>query len=394
MDRESNYLLHLLGAFIRQEAPEQAADVDWNRLAEMARIHNVLGILGYMAMTWPICPEERIKAFLRKNCLGTIAAFAARGNLARQLSDDLAQQGIDHIVMKGFVLRQFYPVPELRTFGDIDLVIRQSDREKTHQGMLQRGFQVKDDWEPVYSYKKDAEFYELHTRIMEVDVSDKADYQAFFDGAWEHAREIAPHRYEFTPEFHFLYLLTHIAKHVVGSGAGVRMYLDVAAFVQHYGETLDWASVRQQLDALALTEFAGTVLTLVQSCFGVTAPFAWNTLPEDILSDFLEFTMKGGIFGKEAQSSGVHSLKQESRSSGEVSRTGTLAKRLFPPAASIQSRYTYLEKRPWLLPAAWVHRLVKTGGSWKEHTREARDILSADMGEVQQLNLLYRDIGL
>ncbi len=394
MDRESHYLLHLLGAFIRQEVPEQAADVDWSRLAELARIHNVLGILGYMAMTWPICPDDNLKAFLRRSCLGTIGGFAARWEQARQFVDALSEQGIEHIVMKGFVLREFYPVPELRTFGDIDLVIRQSDREKTHQWMLQQGFQVKTDWEPVFSYKKEAEFYELHTRIMEVDVSDKADYQVYFDGAWNHTREIAPHRYEFTPEFHFLYLLTHIAKHVVGSGAGIRMYLDVAVFLQHYGDSLDWAYVRRQLDALALTEFAGTVLTLVQSCFGVTAPFAWKKIRPDTLSGFLEFTMKGGIFGKEAQSSGVNSLKKESRATGEVSRTGTLAKRLFPPAKAIQSRYTYLEKRPWLLPAAWVHRLVKTGDSWKEHTREAQDILSADKGEVQQLNLLYRDIGL
>ncbi len=394
MDRESEYLLHLLGACLRRTEPKRNPDADWNNLIRLARIHNVLGILGYMTMTWPICPDDNLKAFLRRSCLGTIGGFAARWEQARQFVEALSVQGIDHIVMKGFVLRDFYPVPELRTFGDIDLVIRQSDREKTHQWMLQQGFQVKTDWEPVFSYKKEAEFYELHTRIMEVDVSDKADYQAYFDVAWNHAREAAPHCYEFTPEFHFLYLLTHIAKHVVGSGAGIRMYLDVAVFLQHYGDSLDWAYVRRELDALALTEFAGTVLTLLETCFGISAPFDWKKTPGDILDHFLDFTMQGGIFGKEAQSSGTNSLKKESRTTGEVSRTGTLAKRLFPPAKAIQSRYTYLEKRPWLLPAAWVHRLVKTGGSWKVHTREAQDILSADKSGVQQLNLLYRDIGL
>jgi hypothetical protein len=101
--------------------------------------------------------------------------------------------------------------------------------------MISLGFQRHADWEPVYSYAGGNALYEIHTDIMEIDVSDKADYKGYFSGMWDHARPDRPHSFRFTPEFHFLYMLTHIAKHVHGSGAGVRMYLDVAAFVLHYG---------------------------------------------------------------------------------------------------------------------------------------------------------------
>ena len=394
MEREGKYLLHLLKAYLHREAPEQLPEVDWERLTGLAYIHNLFGILGYMAMSYPICPDPERKAELRKLCLNTIGACTNRAQQAKELSRELARAGIEHIVMKGYVLREFFPVPELRTFSDIDLVIRPEDRELSHAFLLRRGYQVKNDWEPVYSYSRGSEYYEFHTQIMEVDVSDKADYRGYFREAWSHTVETEPGCCQFTPEFHFLYLLTHIAKHVTGSGAGLRMYLDVAAFVQHYGDSLDWAWVSRELKKLSLDAFANTVLTLVQDCFGVASPIALTPVDPAVQQTFLEMTVNGGVFGRNTMDSGTNSLKNQSRGGGEVSRAGTLAKRLFPSAESIQTRYTYLQEKPWLLPVAWAHRLVKTRESWLSHTREAKNILSADKEEVRQLNRLYRDIGL
>lgn len=394
MDRETQYLLHLLGAYIRREEPRACDDADWEKLIALAHIHNVSGILGYMSMTWPICPDGKIKSALRGRCLNTIASCANRAALAEQFSRELALEGIDHILMKGFVLRSLFPVPELRTFGDIDIVIRPEDRGRCHSLMQTLGFQVKTDWEPVYSYGKSSEYYELHTQLMEVDVSDKADYRGYFRNLWEHTIPMGEHCRQFSPEFHFLYMLTHIAKHVTGSGAGIRMYLDVAAFVQHYAHTLDWDYVQGELQTLVLSDFANAVLTLVQEGLGVPSPVPLQPVVAEVREQFLEFTMNGGIFGKNAQDSGTNSLKKESRSSGEISRAGTIAKRLLPSAQSIQDRYTYLQEKPWLLPVAWVHRLVKTRDGWQAHAEEARSILSADKESVRKLNRLYRDIGL
>ena len=276
----------------------------------------------------------------------------------------------------------------------MDLVIRPVDREKCHGLMLELGFSVKTDWEPVYTYVRGTEVYEIHTRIMEVDVAEKANCRPYFDRAWDHARRTGEHRFEFTPEFHFLYLLTHIAKHVAGRGAGIRMYLDVAAFLRRRGGELDWNRVEQDLERLSLSDFANTALTLVYDCFGIAAPGVRKPLPEQLRRDFLEFTMSGGIFGREGQTDGVHALEQGNRGGDEISKAGTLMKRLFPPAESIRDRYTYLQEKPWLLPAAWVHRLAVKKTGWREHTRQAREILSADKETVRKLARFYRDIGL
>jgi hypothetical protein len=66
----------------------------------------------------------------------------------------------------------------------------------------------------------------------------------------------------------------------------------------------------------------------------------------------------------------------------------------FPKAQTIQSRYTYLQDKPWLLPVAWVHRLVKTRAGTEAHLETARQILTADRAEVDQHRKLMKDIGL
>lgn len=394
MERESAYLLHLLGAYLREEKPQVWEDVNWGKLVQLSRIHSVTGILGYMTMCWPICPEEALNASLRRACRNTIALFARRASLAEVLSGQLSRNGIDHIVMKGFVLRQYYPVPELRTFGDIDLVIRPEDREKSDELLRSLGYHPETDWEPVFSYRKEAEHYEIHTEIMEVNVSEKADYRAYFRDLWRYAEADGEHRYQFRPEFHVLYLLTHIAKHVTGSGAGIRMYLDVAAFVRRFGTALDWNWIREELEKLCFMDFANIVLLMVQEAFGVESPIPLEAAEPETMDAFLEFTMAGGIFGRVGQDSGTQSLKKQSRGKETVSRVGTFARRLFPAAKTIESRYTYLQEKPWLLPAAWIHRLIKTRDSWHQHTEEAQEILLADKEEVRRIQRLYEKLGL
>ena len=394
MEREYTYLLHLLGAYLRGEEPQVWEDVDWAKLVQLTRIHCVTGILGYMTMSWPICPDQQMKSSLRSVCLNTIALFARRAALADVFSQTLSRNGIDHIIMKGFVLREYYPVPELRTFGDIDIVIRPEDRKKSDELLRSLGYHPETDWEPVFSYTKDVEYYEIHSEIMEVNVSEKADYRGYFRDPWRYAEAAGDHRYQFKPEFHFLYLLTHIAKHVTGSGAGVRMYLDVAAFLSRFGTSLDWDWIRQELEKLRFAEFANIVLHMVQEAFGVESPIPLQAVEEETTRAFLEFTMAGGVFGRAERDSGTESLKNQSRGREKISRIGTIARRLFPAAKTIESRYTYLQDKPWLLPTAWIHRLVKTRDTWQQHTEEAQNILLADKEEVRKIQKLYEKLGL
>lgn len=389
MNQEYQYLLGILRAYILEQEPQQDNRVDWEKLLELAQIHNVTGILGYMTMKYPICPDASMKEQLRRNCLANMSLYAQRGAMAEALFSLLSDNGIDHCLMKGILLRELYPVAELRTFTDVDFLIRKEDRQRCHQLMLTSGFIPKNDWEPVYSYTRGPEFYEIHTQIMEIDLSDKADYRGFFDQAWEHTVQISKHSYQLSREFHLLYLLTHIAKHVQGSGAGIRLYLDIGAFLLKHGANVDWGWVSHELDSLALKRFAATVFSAVESWFGVSCPMGFERTEAQVLDRFMEFTMEAGVFGKYHRDLALSTLKKE-----EGSRFSVLMHRLFPKAEDVQARYTYLQGRHWLLPVAWVHRFLITGGKFSSHAKQAKTILTAQEAELIRLKELSRDIGL
>lgn len=390
--------LSALRAFLHGTVPHELSGEAAAELWKLANANATGGIVGYAYMTHPDRVDADILQTMRSCCFSEIHLYARRAEQMKLLTAELSRNGIDCILFKGYVLREYYSVPELRSFSDIDFVIRREDRVKCDTMMKQLGFEPKDTWEPAYSYLKGSEFYEIHTDVMEVNVSDKADYTEYYSHIWDHVRPSPlagqPHILEFTPEFHFLYLLTHIAKHVSGSGAGIRMYLDIAFFLKHFGAALDWQWVAQELKTLRFERFSNLVLSAVEQWFGVESPLPLNRVSPQTQEDFLEFTMEGGIYGRTGRDRSTVYLKQQNRNEEAVSKGKTLLYHAFPPARVMENRYTYLQKHPWLLPAAWVHRLAGSYSQWGRFADHTRNILTADEEAVRKLKRLYKEIGL
>ena len=393
MDQESEYLLRVLKGFLHNENPGPFSS-QWMKLIQLANIHSVGGILGYMVMNYPDESNASVAKLMRGQCLRSVEVFAQRAEKMRLLIEKLDEQGIDHLLFKGYILKDYYPVPELRSYGDVDFLIRREDRQKCDELMMALGFTRKTDWEPVFSYIRGNEYYEIHTDVMEVDVSDKADYKGYFSHTWERAILAENHTYVLSPEDHLIYLLTHIAKHLSGSGAGIRMYLDIAVFLKHFAGRLDWDYLQAEFEKLCFTDFVNMVLSLVEHAFGIDSPIPLKPVDEQVLDDFLEFTMAGGTFGHHGRDAGMISLKSQDRKGESVSRSATLLHRLFPPAKNLEKRYTYLQDKPWLLPVAWVDRVIRTRSSLGKHAEEAKSIMSTDEEKVLRFRRIYDEIGL
>lgn len=387
-----------LRAFVQGTAPEPATAEELNELLSLAAINSTAGIVCNSYMAHPDKVARDVFSFLRKQCMGEVVLYSRRAEQMKLLVEKLDQNGIDCLLFKGFIVRDYYSVPELRTFSDIDFVIRREDREKCDALMQELGYELRENWEPVYSYLKGTEYYEVHTDVMEIDVSDKTDYVAYYSHIWEHVQPSTavkkPHALEFTPEFHFLYLLTHIAKHINGSGAGIRMYLDIAFFIKHFGNTLDWHWISGELKTLCFEDFANMTLTAVEKWFGVAGSLELRPIPEQTMEDFLEFTLEGGIYGRVGRDKSLVFLKQQGRNDEDVSKFKTLMLHAFPPVKSLENRYTYLQKHKWLLPAAWVHRFFGSSKEWGRFADHTKNIISADSEEVLKLKRIYKEIGL
>ena len=387
-----------LNSFVQNTKPVIEEKVDYPQLIQLAKINSTEGIVNYVLLNNPDLVESQFHGYMRKQCYNEIAMYSRRAEQMKALVNQLDEEGIDHLLFKGFVVREYFTVPELRTFGDIDFVIRKDDRQKCDALMKQLDYEPRDDWEPVYTYLKGIEYYEIHTDVMEIDVSDKADYKAYYSHIWEHSVPSTlmgtPHSYEFTPEFHFVYMLTHIAKHISNSGAGIRMYLDIAFFIKNFDNSIDWNWISIELKKLKFEDFSNIILTAVEQWFGVKSPLPLKPIIDEVMDDFLTFTIEGGVYGKIGRDESVVFLKQQNRNEAEISRFKTMMFHIFPPISSMENRYSYLQQHHWLLPVAWIHRILGNRASWKRYARNAKGIVTANTDEAKRLKKMYKEIGL
>lgn len=367
---------------------------DWKSLYHLAEINSISGIAGYVLdqSEKVDCPDE-IRQLFADVYFSTIVITTIRDEAMKSLIDLLNANGIDHLLFKGYVVKDLYTVPELRTYGDIDFVIRLEDRAKCDALMRKHGYQIGDDWEPVYSYSMDTEHYEVHTELLDSNINERLDYRAYFKDFWDHAKKVAEYTYVFEPEYHLIYLLMHIAKHLYSSGAGIRMYLDIAFFLREYRTSIDWIHFQHEIEELKLSQFVNTVFSAVEEWFDVKSPILLSTLDPGFMDRFLTFTLNGGVFGFEGRSSAVTQLRKTA-SEGSVNRASTLLNRAFPPVKHLKARYTYLQTKPWLLPVAWIHRLFKKKGTTVDYIKESKELLSTKKNEVVELNDLYKIIGI
>ena len=397
-------LLAILRAFVQEKSltllEVEQMEQNLPEVIQLAKIHGVLGIWAYKIREYyhihsVSSPEDQELSDTAEQVFSRTVQNAVKRELLYQgLSRALSEAGVDHLPFKGIVVKEFYPVPELRTYGDVDMVIRTEDRDRCHALMQELGYRSPVDFEPVYTYRKDGELYEIHTGIMSVNFTDRADYIGYFRNLWNNASLPENHVWAFSPEFHFVYLLSHIAKHIYGSGAGIRMYLDLAFYIKCLGSTMDWNMVQSGLRKIGLEQFFHLTLQNLHWWFGISLPIPVQKVEKSILEAFFDFTMEAGTFGYEGRNSGEQLVRQQGRKDETGLRIKALCSTYFPPAKKIQCRYTYLQKHSWLLPVAWIDRFFRNLRHIGTILEDTGDIIGTKQDEIQKVNSFYHDIGL
>ncbi len=348
-------LLVPLRSFVQDAPPERIDQSNIRTLWPEAARQNLLPVLAYENRRWGMLGDAKLCRRLNGILYAALVGNLNRCTAFETLSQVFTEHGVAHMPVKGYYLRALYPVPELRTFGDIDILIRPEDRRKTHELMLSLGYTAEHDWEPSYSYLKDAEYYEIHTMLMDGNLDGRADMQTYFDGAWRYAEPDEGLRYRPAPDFHFIYTVCHLAKHLYRGGAGLRMYLDAALYVKREDARLNWLAIEKEFAALRLTDFFHTVMNACRVWFGVSTLCPLPEPDVETLDRLLDYTLDSDLFGHSRDRSVV-----ELRNAGEKrgSKRQLVCRMLFPPADELERRYTFLQKCRWLLPVAWLARLL------------------------------------
>lgn len=306
-----------------------------------------------------------------------------------EIEGTFEKAGIKLVFFKGAQLRELYPVPELRTMGDMDCLICREDRAKAHALMCQLGYQCEIDGEPVWVYRRGAVVIEMHTQVAAKDIGNGVDYESFFSNAMEHVVK-KDGELCLGKEYHLCYLIYHIAKHLCSTGAGVRMIGDIAATLCFYSDTMDWERLKCLLEASHLHETALAIYGLCHKWFGVEPPEQYSG-SELVLKDLEAYIVGGGVFGFETHDLGDvyrrNAFRGKAANSGDRYRLKMMKEYFFPPGAYLVKYFPLAEKRRWLLPVAWMCRCW--AGLFRRKDHSVATIRSMTRGDAE---LSYREV--
>lgn len=294
---------------------------------------------------------------LEKAFLYTLAADRKRRRLDAEIRGALQEAGIPCFLVKGLFVARYYPVPALRSMGDLDYVT--NDREAVQKVLEKKGyvFSEKNDRADWHFSKNDIEF-ELHNRLLYDERYGSNAQVRYLNDCWKYWKDG-----EIDVNFHFIYLIAHLRKHLL-EGVGFRQFYDLAVLAKNAREVFDWAWIRKELKKLSLLSFTEVCFGLCQKWFKVPPPWEISPLPRGFAREAAEEIYQNGVFGAQRMAVTLTYNKHMISSTKHgyiVTQIGRVLMRAFPSYEEMSQylEYKFLVGRRFLLPAAWIYRFFR-----------------------------------
>ena len=380
---ESRYVfLDILKSALAGEAyepREQITTEQWGQILALARDHQLLPMVVDACYRLPGLAGTELLAAVRGNVRQQVFLQARKTGEFLLLYGKLREAGARPLVVKGIVCRSLYPQPDQRTSSDEDVLIRPEEFERCHGALRAFGMEAGEApehfaaaYEIPYRKKGSPLLIELHKTLFPQGSDAYGDLNGFFEEVHDRAVEenVAGGRImTLSATDHLFYLICHAFKHFLHGGFGIRQVCDIVLFARENEPRIHWAQVLENCESIRAAKFAASMFAIGKNHLGleVKLPAFWPMDVDEM--PMLEDLLDAGIYGgadMDRKHSSTMTLQAVARQKQGKDAGGGLIKSLFPKAASLENRYPYLKKHPWLLPVAWVSRMAKfaaKGGS-------------------------------
>lgn len=400
MDYTKRFFLQILNCFINKLPLNKPTDeVDWRQLVYLAETHDVQGIVWVVLEDSELDIPDDVCSALNAAFIATVSVGTRQDIALKQLKAELSKEKIPHVLMKGSVVREYYPVKELRTMGDIDYLIHAEDREKSHYIMEHLRYKLAVKGASVWEYNGPMAYVEVHTKIIYQKLFLGIDYTEYFSDVFDNLTKVAPYTYEMTPEYHFVYIVVHLSKHLFRVGCGVRMIMDIPVFINHFRDKLDWRLLEEKFREIKMWDFVKNLLFLCVKYFDCELPENVYTQNDEIAQRFIEYILAAGIFGRDGRDE--YAVKFGAVNANKtglnkaLGKLKTLISLLFPDYETMSSGCGWFKGKPkWMLPWGWVKRAYIQVRYKKDLIGDKLSGTLSDSREGKEHYMLMKMIGL
>lgn len=355
MDLNHQLFINILSDHLHGVNTEIANEIDWDEILKLSKSHQVEGIVYHQCKRF--MPPEVLQLF--DNITNTTLYYYANRRAAlKVVTKELDMKEIPHVVVKGFSIAKYYPIPALRTMGDCDIIVNRKDMPAAMNVMRSLGYQgIDNDKADSWECTKNNMTFEIHDRLVSGAEFLKLEQEQFFN---EYDAYLVDRELDWS--FHFLFLIVHLRKHFINSGVGIRQFVDLGVLIQNCQE-LDWIWIERKLMELDLLRFTQTCIWLLGKWFAVESPIGCNpTNRDDDLYEWVtERILKNGVFGNDdLRNIGNYERNVLIKSEGWMlfRRFKNVIRNTFPPYDYMRTYpgCNYVDGRPYLLIIAWMHR--------------------------------------
>lgn len=341
-----------------------AEKVDWPAIFTLAGQQKLLPIVFEAARKTPAAAENAaLFAVTKQQVIGQVLHQTMRASEFADLYRKLRAAGLHPVVVKGQLCSRLYPLKDHRISADDDLYIPDAEFMACHEQLLANGLTTDTPADELasadeVSYTKEGSplYIELHRHLFDSAEDAHDELNHFF-------ADLKPVEIDgflaTPPHEHLLYLILHAYKHFVRSGIGLRQFCDIGLWAWEYHDEIDWQHLYDQCASVHAATFAAAAFRIARDYLGIDfdLPMPWDASID--VEPLLHDTLCGGVYGSNDLTR-LHS-STVTLNAVKASRTGeksSVLSTVFPKREYLERRYPYLKKRPYLLPVAWVQRIV------------------------------------
>lgn len=319
------------------------------------------------------------------------------------IQDFFEENNIWYMLLKGMVIRKYYPAPELREMADNDILFDNKYSKEVYDFMTARGYKS-DDYNKGYHdeyLKPPAYNFEMHRQL--VSSKERPKWYEYYKDVKSILINDAngKNQFYFSDNDFYVYFIVHTYKHFLNSGMGLRTVLDVYLYLNNLQDKLDFDYIEEQLKKLDAYDFEQTFRSLAFKMFGENAKEGnaaadelqdsfdakeqdmlresfdakkqdklcgsfdakeqdkwWNSF-DDKEHDMLSYILDAGTYGN-LENSVAHKMGY---TKGEKKKASDKAKyifrRLFPSMDTIEEFFPFFYKHKWAIPFLYIYRIGK-----------------------------------
>ncbi|MCQ2484159.1 MAG: nucleotidyltransferase family protein [Clostridia bacterium] len=377
------YVINLVAAAVNSaKAPEKPENISWQDIIKFAKEQSVLNLVSYACETLTTKPTGDTLKFLREFRKQKIVIEAEQEIIAGDVFDMLEAKGIKHMPLKGYIVKNYYPSPDMRTMSDIDVLLEPNKIEEAVKLCVDDGFKFSSDGDLHCNIEKGKAHFEFHRALVNTSYK---NLTAYYGDGFVHAKKADGYncRYEMSDEDVYVFLLAHLAKHYRYGGTGIRTVLDLYVFRKAL-PSLDMTYILNETAKIGLDKFQKTAEQVADEWFGGTFNGEFNSVSAYIIS--------GGVYG--TKDLYVVNNMINSNDNMAVGKIKSIFSMIFPSYALMSEWFPILKKVKILLPLFWVIRWVKSLAGKNSNLKNTLRISSEIINTDDSIIAAQRDAGL